>query len=42
MYVVQETPGIIWRRHIDQLRPTAVQPTDVRRVAPDTVAVGEA
>ena len=36
--------GIIWRRHIDQLRPTADEPTDVRGVAPDivvdTVAVG--
>ena len=35
-------PGITWRRYIDQLRPTAVEPTDVRGVAPDTVAVGEA
>ena len=42
MYKVQVASGIIWCRHIDQLRLTAVEPTDVRGVAPDTVAVGEA
>ena len=35
-------PGTIWCRHIDQLRPTAVEPTDVQGVATDMVAVGEA
>ena len=34
-------PGIR-RRHIDQLRPTAIEPTDVRGVAPDTVEASEA
>ena len=42
MYDVQVALGIIWRRHIDQLRPTAVKPTDVRGVAPDTVEVSGA
>ena len=27
MYEVQVAPGIIWRRHIDQLKPTAVEHT---------------
>ena len=42
MYEVQEAPGIVWRQHIDQLRPTAVDPTDVQGVLPDTVEVGKA
>ena len=28
MYEVQVAPGIIWRRHFDQLQPTAVEHTD--------------
>ena len=35
-------PGIVWHRHIDQLRPTAVEPTDVQGVWPDTVEASEA
>ena len=42
MYEVQVAPGIVWRRHIDQLRPTAVEPTDVQGVWPDTVEASEA
>ena len=42
MYEVQVAPEIVWRRHIDQLRPTAVKPTDVQGVAPDTVVASEA
>ena len=42
MYEVQVAPGIVWRRHIDQLKPTAVEPTDVQGVAPDTVEASEA
>ena len=42
MYEVQVTPGIVWRRHIDQLRPTAVEPTDAQGVAPETVEASEA
>ena len=30
-------PGIIWRRHIDQLRPTAVEP----EIEPDLVEVSQ-
>ena len=33
--------GIIWLRHIGQLRPTASEPTNVRGIAPDTVEVSE-
>ena len=42
MYEVQVAPGIVWRRHIDQLRPTAVEPTDAQGVAPETVEASEA
>ena len=35
-------PGIVWRRHIDQLRPTAVEPTDAQGVAPETTEPSEA
>ena len=41
MYEVQVAPGIVWRRHIDQLRPTAVEPTDAQGVAPETVEASE-
>ena len=27
MYEVQVAPGIVWRRHIDQLKPTAIEHT---------------
>ena len=30
MYQVQVAPGIIWHQHINQLRPTTVEPTDVK------------
>ena len=39
MYEVQVAPGIVWRRHIDQLRPTAVEPTDVQGVVQVQVQV---
>ena len=42
VYEVQVAPGIVWRQQIDQLRPTAVEPTDVQGVAPDTVEASEA
>ena len=41
MYEVQVAPGIVWRRHVDQLRPTAVEPTDAQGVAPETVEASE-
>ena len=42
MYEVQVAPGIVWCRHIDQLRLTAVEPTDAQGVAPETVEASEA
>ena len=27
IYEVQVAPGIVWRRHIDQLKPTAIEHT---------------
>ena len=36
MFEVKVAPGIIWRRHIDQLKPTAVEVTDT-----DTVEVSQ-
>ena len=41
MYEVQVALTKIWRRHIDQLRLTAVEPTNERGVAPDTVEASE-
>ena len=40
MYVVQVAPGIIWRRHIDQLKPTAVDHT-VEVTDTDTIEVSQ-
>ena len=42
MYEVQMAPGIVWHRHINQLRPTAAEPTDVQGIAPDMVKGSEA
>ena len=39
-YKVQVAPGIIWRRHIDQLKPTAVEHT-VEVTDTDTVEVSQ-
>ena len=39
-YEVQVAPGIIWRRHIDQLKPTAVEHT-VEVTDTDTVEVSQ-
>ena len=39
-YGVQVAPGIIWRRHIDQLKPTAVEHT-VEVTDTDTVEVSQ-
>ena len=39
MYEVQVAPGIIWRRHIDQLRPTAVEPDPVVFSEPEVVSL---
>ena len=32
-------PGIIWRRHIDQLKPTAVEPDTVEVSQPEVVSL---
>ena len=40
MYEVQVAPGIIWRRHIDQSKPTAVEHT-VEVTDTDTVEVSQ-
>ena len=39
MYEVQVAPGIIWRRHIDQLKPTAVEPDTVEVSQPEVVSL---
>ena len=39
MYEVQVAPGIIWRRHIDQLKPTAVEPDTVEVSQPEMVSL---
>ena len=38
MYEVEVAPGIIWRRHIDQLKPTGVEVTDTVEVSQPKVA----
>ena len=40
MYEVELAPGIIWRRHIDQLKPTAVEHT-IEVTDTDTVEVSQ-
>ena len=39
MYEVQVAPGIIWRRHIDQMKPTAVEPDTVEVSQPEVVSL---
>ena len=39
MNEVQVTSGIIWRQHIDQLRPTAVGPDTVEVSEPEVVSL---